>query len=145
MGKAKRTLANDYADVVNSNKVWNWAEDIPGGAELTARQRKAIRQEAIDRGLIPDVQMKPGTKYPNFESAGQVQRVEQLPRELWKATDREQFKWLDSQIEGGRPEGMTWHHSEIDGRMELVPFGTHNIINHKGGRSLGNWSSNGKR
>jgi hypothetical protein len=89
--------------------------------------------------------MKPGTKYPDFEGAGLVERVEQLPEELWNATDRKQFDWLDSRIEGGRPEGTTWHHSEIDGRMELVPFGIHNIINHKGGRSLGNWSSYGKR
>lgn len=121
------------------------AEDIPGGAELTAKQRKAIRQEAIERGLIPDVKMKPGTKYPDFEGTGLVERVEQLPEELWNATDRKLFEWLDSRIEGGRPEGTTWHHSEIDGRMELVPFGTHNIINHKVGRSLGNWSSHGKR
>ncbi|APM38926.1 hypothetical protein [Clostridium kluyveri] len=103
VSNAECTLANDYADVVNSNKVWNWAEDIPGGAELTAGQRKAIRQKAIDRRLIPDVQMKLGTRYPDFESAGQIQRVEQLPKELWNSTDKEQFKWLDSQIEGGRP------------------------------------------
>lgn len=139
------TQADKYADAVNSNKVWSWAEDIPGGAELTAKQRKVIRQEAIERGLIPDVKMKPGTKYPDFEGAGLVKRVEQLPEELWNARDKRQFKWLDDRIEGGRPEGTTWHHSEIDGRMELVPFGIHNIINHNGGRSLGNWSSYGKR
>ena len=142
---AGKTNVEQYAELVNSNKVWNWAEDIEGGAELTAKQRRAIRQEAIERGLIPDVKMKPGTKYPDFESSGLIKKVDQLPIELWDSTDREQFKWLDNRIEGGRPDGTTWHHSEIDGRMELVPFGIHNIINHKGGRSLGNWSSKGKR
>ncbi|NEU05777.1 HNH endonuclease [Clostridium senegalense] len=72
--------------------------------------------------------MKPGTRYPDFESAGLIKRVEPLPKRLWNVTDRAQFKYLDNLIEGGRPEGTTWHHSEIDGRMELVPFGIHNII-----------------
>ncbi|WP_343224519.1 HNH endonuclease [Paenibacillus sp. ACRSA] len=31
-------------------------------------------------------------------------------------------------------------HSEINGRMELVPFGIHNSINHKGGRAPGGWA-----
>lgn len=39
-----------------------------------------------------------------------------------------------------RPPGTTWHHSEIDGRMELVPFGIHNSINHQGGRAPGGWA-----
>ncbi|MFM2479673.1 HNH endonuclease [Celerinatantimonas sp. MCCC 1A17872] len=38
-----------------------------------------------------------------------------------------------------RPNGFIWHHSEIPGRMEFVPFGPHNTINHKGGRSKGLW------
>jgi hypothetical protein len=35
---------------------------------------------------------------------------------------------------------MTWHHSEIPGQMELVPFGQHNISPHIGGRSPGMWA-----
>lgn len=34
---------------------------------------------------------------------------------------------------------MTWHHTEIPGKMELVPTGIHNIITHNGGRSPGMW------
>ncbi|WP_353056171.1 HNH endonuclease signature motif containing protein [Priestia koreensis] len=74
-----------------------------------------------------------------------MEKIDYLPEEFWRGTDREQFNWLDSRIEGGRPKGMTWHHSEIDGKMELVPFGIHNIINHKGGRSPGHWAHIGKR
>lgn len=104
-----------------------------------------IKDEAIEKGLIPNVKMKPGTKYPDFEAAGLIKKVDNLPKELWDATDVKQFNWLDKRIIGGRPAGTTWQHSEIEGRMELVPFGIHNIINHKSGRSLGNWASFGKR
>jgi len=72
--------------------------------------------------------MKPGTKYPDFGKAGLIKKVDELPKELWQASDNAQFKYLDSRIPGGRPEGTTWHHSDIPGRMELVPFGPHNII-----------------
>ena len=143
--QVRKKLVNEYAEIVNSNKVWNWAEHISDGAELTAKQRKMIKDEAIEKGLIPNAKMKPGTKYPDFEAAGLIKKVDNIPKELWDATDVKQFNWLDKRIIGGRPAGTTWHHSEIEGRMELVPFGIHNIINHKGGRSLGNWASFGKR
>jgi toxin YxiD len=50
---------------------------------------------------------------------------------------------LNKQI-GGELTGATWHHTEIPGKMELTPFGTHNIKWHLGGRSKGNWAE-GKR
>lgn len=132
--------AQDYADLIKSNKPWSWAQDFPGGASLTAGQKSKIRKEAIDAGLIPNVQYKPGTRFADFQAAGLVNRVDQLPTGLWKKGDKAQFDWLDSRIPGGRPDGYTWHHSDVPGRMELVPFGPHNIINHQGGRSSGMWA-----
>lgn len=35
---------------------------------------------------------------------------------------------------------MTWHHTEVPGKMELAPFGIHNIIIHNGGGSTGMWA-----
>ncbi|WP_369010154.1 MULTISPECIES: HNH endonuclease [Bacillaceae] len=35
---------------------------------------------------------------------------------------------------------MAWHHTEVPGKMELVPFGIHNITIHNGGRSTGMWA-----
>lgn len=128
-----------YAELVNSNKPWSW-KDFPEGGELTLKQKRAIKAEAIAQGLIPDIKYKEGTQYPDFEAAGLIKRADDLPEELWKESDYKQFKWLDSRIDGGRPEGYTWHHSEISGKMELVPFGPHNSINHKGGRSKGHWA-----
>jgi A nuclease of the HNH/ENDO VII superfamily with conserved WHH len=127
-----------YASLVSSNRPWSWADDF--GVRITGAERRAIRQEAITNGLIPEVVYKPGTRYPDFAAAGIIQRVDSLPANLWKASDSAQFTWLDARIPGGRPAGTTWHHSEIPGRMELVPFGPHNIINHAGGRSPGNWA-----
>jgi hypothetical protein len=120
-----RSPVERYAELVNSNAPWSWAEDI--GANLTRAQRRAIREEAVARGLVPSVPYKPGTKFADFEAAGLVQRVDHLPEALWHASDAKQFAWLDARIPGGRPPGTTWHHSEIPGRMELVPFGPHNI------------------
>ena len=50
-----------------------------------------------------------------------------------------QFKWLDEQI-GGTVDGYTWHHTEIPGKMQLVPTGIHNITTHNGGRTAGMWA-----
>lgn len=137
-------LVNEYANLVNSNNPWEWKYHITGGDSLTKTQKKKIKSEAINRGLIPNVKMKPGIKYPDFESEGVIKRIDYLPQELWESSDTVQFRWLDDRIAGGRPKGFTWHHSEIDGRMELVPFGIHNVINHIGGRSKGHWAF-GKR
>jgi hypothetical protein len=132
------TASQRYADLVSSNRPWSWADDF--GVKITGAERKAIRQEAVSKGLIPEVVYKPGTRYPDFAAAGIIVRVDTLPANLWKAGDKAQFAWLDARIPGGKPAGTTWHHSEIPGRMELVPFGPHNIINHAGGRSPGNWA-----
>ena len=60
-------------------------------------------------------------------------------KEMWRLSDSEQFKWLDEKI-GGHVNGYTWHHTEIPGKMELVPTGIHNIITHNGGRTKGMWA-----
>ncbi|WP_338259679.1 HNH endonuclease signature motif containing protein, partial [Shewanella sp. M-Br] len=138
---SQKTFSNSekYAELVNSNKPWSW-KDFPGGESLTVGDKRKIKQEAIAKELIPDVKFKGDTKYPDFEQAGLIDKIDYLPEELWESSDYQKFRWLDSRIEGGKPDGFTWHHSEIPGRMELVPFGPHNTINHKGGRSPGNWA-----
>lgn len=100
------------------------------------------------RGEIPTINMKQGTKYPDFKEADVIYKVDgkpvikDLPGSLWTKTDKEQFKWLDSQLPDGiRPEGYTWHHSEVSGKMELVEFGIHNSTWHTGGRAPGNWAN----
>jgi LysM repeat protein len=136
--------AEEYARLVNADKNWSWQKNVTGGADLTAAEKAAIKQRAVQLGLIPDVPCKPGTRFPDFDAAGALDRAESLPEWLWKATDKDQFDWLDAKI-GGRPPGMTWHHSEIPGRMELVPFGIHNVTSHSGGRAPGMWAEAPRR
>lgn len=140
--EAKEALASKYAEMVNSNQPWKWNEDIPGGGSLSMSQRSEIKALAEKKDLIPQVPMttdESGKKIALFRDAGLVIETLDLPKELWTATDAEQFKWLNNQI-GGAIKGTTWHHSEIPGKMELVPFGIHNATYHNGGRSAGMWA-----
>ena len=50
-----------------------------------------------------------------------------------------QFRWLNEKI-GRSIKGYTWHHTEILGKMQLVPTGIHNITTHNGGRTAGMWA-----
>ena len=132
-----------YSEKIQTNKTWSWNKSFHGGEYLTARQRKLIKEKAIADGLIPNVNVikADGMRYgfADFKSAGLVVETKDLPESLWLKSDEAQFKWLDNVI-GGRPEGMTWHHTEVPGKMELVPFGIHNITIHNGGRSTRMWA-----
>lgn len=126
---------------------------IPGGAFFTSLMGQSASDlliqssetiaRGVQQGMSADVQVQkqPGMKFgvADFRSAGLVRMTVELPEDMWKLSDAEQFKWLDAQI-GDRPAGYVWHHSENPGRMELVPYGVHNIVAHNGGRSPGMWA-----
>ena len=138
-----------YAEKVNSNRKWGWREI--SNAHLTRTQKRKVNQRAVELGKIPKVLKKPGTNYLDFERSGLIYKIDgkpvifSLPQECWQWSDDHQFALLDSWLPGGkRPEGYMWHHSEQTGRMELVPFGIHNVTSHVGGRSPGMWAA-GKR
>ena len=135
--------AKIYADKINSNVDWSWNKSIHGGERLTIKQKRLIKELAIEKGYIPNVKVKKvdGMRYgfADFDSVGVVKETKYLLEEMWKLSDSEQFKWLDDKI-GGHVNGYTWHHTEIPGKMELVPTGIHNIITHNGGRSKGMWA-----
>jgi hypothetical protein len=132
-----------YADLVASNKKWGWDSDF--GERFTSIERGAIRRAAIDRGLVPNVPYKLGTSYLDFETAGLIQAVDYLPERLWLSGTTAQEKWLNARLPNGQPVGTTWHHTEIPGRMELVPFGVHNVYQHDGGQSPGHWARRSRR
>ncbi|GAE29513.1 HNH endonuclease signature motif containing protein [Alkalihalobacillus hemicellulosilyticus] len=140
-------VIEDYAKVykehVDLNKPWSWDDTIPVGDSLSSAQKRKIKEMAIEKGHIPEIKVTKadGMRYgfADFASAGVVEETVQLPEKFWRFSDKEQFKWLDEQI-GGTRKGMTWHHTEIPGKMELVPFGIHNITPHNGGRTKGMWA-----
>ncbi|MBC1371367.1 HNH endonuclease [Listeria booriae] len=135
--------AKIYKEAVESNKPWSWDDTIPGGDSLSASQRRKIKEMAIGKGHIPDVKVhkSDGMRYgfADFAEAGVVEETVDLPESLWKLSDKEQFRWLDKKI-GGTRSGRTWHHTETPGKMELIPFGIHNITPHNGGRTTGMWA-----
>lgn len=121
-------------------------DDFPNAGELSKADKVAIRNFAIEKGFIPDVSINVVMdtngkiyRYADFKAAGLVKEKINLPKHLWYESDAVQFKWLDDKIRG-RSEGYTWHHSEIDGQMELVPTGIHNVYNHNGGRTKNHWA-----
>jgi hypothetical protein len=135
------TNAEQYAALVNSNVPWSWDKSFPGGDKLTDTQKATIKDQAIAQGLIPSVRMYPGTKFPDFESAGLVLATVPLPPEMWQLKDEPQFDYLDARVPGGIGTAIgTWHHNPVAGRMELVPYGIHHVIFHEGGRSKGMWA-----
>ena len=72
--------AKVYADKINSNQAWSWDDTIPGGENLTKKQRSIIKQQAIDAGLITDIKVTKveGIRYgfADFESAGVVKETQ---------------------------------------------------------------------
>lgn len=83
-----------------------------------------------------------------------------LPKDLRKASDMEQFKYCTEklqqrierdpefanrfsprqleQIKAGAPRiaGLTWHHNEVPGKMQLINSSDHETCRHTGGRSI---------
>jgi len=135
--------ATIYKEHIDSNRPWSWDDNIPGGDSLSSAQRRKIKEAAISKGHIPNITVNKveGMRYgfADFAGAGVVEETIDLPEYYWKLSDKEQFKWLDEQI-GGTRKGMTWHHTEVPGKMELVRFGIHNITPHNGGRTKGMWA-----
>jgi len=94
--------------------------------------------------------------FPKFESKLNTT----LPMDIRKASDTEQFKYCTQtlakriekhpemaknftprqleQIRNGEPRisGLTWHHNEVPGKMQLVDANEHSICRHTGGRSI---------
>lgn len=95
--------------------------------------------------------------FPQFESKGDFQ----LPENLYKASDPEQFdycnqelsqrcekdpKWAENTFDkdqldyirnvGEKPREFTWHHQEAPGSMQLVDRNIHAKTGHTGGRSI---------
>lgn len=94
--------------------------------------------------------------FPVFKSEFNVK----LPENLYKASDNEQMRHCTKklveriernpefakkfsprqleQIRNGEPRisGLTWHHSEIPGKIQLVDANDHSAARHTGGRSI---------
>lgn len=94
--------------------------------------------------------------FPQFEGKDR----EVLPRKLYEASDDQQFSYCTralakkieqdpslakqftprqlEQIKNGEPRisGLTWHHTEHPGQMQLIDSAVHSKCRHTGGRSV---------
>jgi hypothetical protein len=134
--KAIRRQVEPWVNAVLSNRPFSW-ESI-GLGWLNDHEQEVVRIRSLDLGLVPRIPVDPVTRYADFSSVLIEERT--LPEELWQLGDEEQFRYLNDLI-GGKDPGMTWHHHELPGWMQLLPFGPHNITVHFGGRSSGHWAS----
>ncbi|WP_258379275.1 HNH endonuclease [Enterococcus plantarum] len=91
--------AKKYSETVAKNDKWSWNKSIPGGENLSIKQKRLIKERALKDGLIPTVKVTPieGMKYgfADFKGANLVHESVELPAELWKASDKVQFDWLN--------------------------------------------------
>lgn len=129
--------------------------------ELTTRNSNLEGQKHPETGVAferKEVETTEGIKegvFPQFDSLFNAE----LPEELEKASDREQFKECNVQLKENvehnselkekftveqleqiedkeTPDGYTWHHSEETGKMQLVESGVHAKTGHTGGKSI---------
>lgn len=132
---AFRRRVEPYVDAVRSNRPWTW-KGI-GLGWLDGQEKEVVRLRAAEVGLIPKIPVDFLTGSADFSSVLVEEQI--LPEDLWLSTDDAQFRYLNDLI-GGQVPGTTWHHHELPGWMQLLPFGIHAITGHFGGRSEGEWS-----
>lgn len=95
--------------------------------------------------------------FPDFKDYRLFEVV--LPEKLYQETDPKQFDYCNQKLKesfdkgtintehfterqldqignGDKPEGLTWHHNEEKGRMELVEQNIHQATAHTGGRFI---------
>lgn len=93
--------------------------------------------------------------FPVFDSTYDAQ----LPEDLYKASDKEQFAESNEQLKGAiekdpelakeftpeqleqikngdTPDGYVWHHNEETGKMQLVDSDVHAKTGHTGGKTI---------
>lgn len=149
IGKTTKAFENTKNEVQSPRHITTINEGLAGqkhpGTEVEYRKRIFVLNGEKVEGVFPYFDSKYDTM---------------LPKELRTASDAEQFKFCTKQlarqiennpdlakqftarqleqIRNGEPRisGLTWHHNEIPGKMQLVNANEHNICRHTGGRSL---------
>lgn len=137
------------------------AEGADAPTRLKCRNEELAGSEHPETG-VPFVQKQVDVEGRTYEVVAPEFKSEydaQLPKDMYEATDRKQFKECNSQLSkavaddpdlrsrftgdgleqienGDTPDGYTWHHDVEEGKMQLVDTGTHQKTGHTGGRSL---------
>lgn len=115
----------------------------------TLSQQSKIRELARKKKMIPVIKVD-AKGFPKFPKKYIKADHKRLPRRLWNASDRAQFRWLNKNLakknknydpktqtfkNDPKKKKYTWHHHQNSGRMQLVEFGAHSSTSHNGGRT----------
>lgn len=144
-----KAFENTKSDVKSPRHISTINESLEGkkypGTDVEYKKHTfKLKGEAVE-GVFPRF-------HSNFDTI--------LPKDLRTASDTEQFKYCTQQlakriekdpelakrftsrqleqIKNGEPRisGLTWHHNEIPGKMQLVDASEHAVCRHTGGRSI---------
>lgn len=148
-GKAIKAFENKMNDVNALRRITTINEDLEGKKYPETDVEYKRKVITLNGEKIEGV-------FPEFPSVFDTQ----LPKELWKASDVEQFRYCTqklkerierdpefakqftpTQIEqikkrSPRISGLTWHHTEVPGKMQLVDAKLHDKCRHTGGRNI---------
>ena len=123
--------------------------------DLAGQLHPETKVAYVEKTVTTDTGERVVGTFPEFDSKFDVQ----LPENLEKASDREQFAECNRQLKekcendprfksqfnsiqledinsGRTPCGYTWHHNEEKGKMQLVDFITHWNTRHTGGKAI---------
>lgn len=161
MAKSSNEVKNKTKAFENNNKEVNSPRHLSTIREDLEGQRYPGTNVEYRRRVFNLNGEKVEGVFPVFHSKFDVC----LPNDLRTASDDDQFKYCTQrlarrvesdpefakqftsrqleQIKNGEPRisGLTWHHNEIPGRMQLVDANEHSTCRHIGGRSL--WGGGG--
>lgn len=161
MAKSSNEVKNKTKAFENNNKEVNSPRHLSTIREDLEGQRYPGTNVEYRRRVFSLNGEKVEGVFPVFHSKFDVC----LPKDLRTASDDDQFKYCTQrlarqvesdpefakqftprqleQIKNGEPRisGLTWHHNEIPGRMQLVDANEHSTCRHTGGRSL--WGGGG--
>lgn len=140
---------NTQTDVTEPRRVSKINNDLEGKKHPVTGVPYVSRKFRLNGEKVEGV-------FPRFKS----EFDDRLPKALWRASDPEHFKYCTvklkqqtemnpefakkftpkqlEQIKNVSPKiaGLTWHHNEVPGRMQLVDSKIHDASGHTGGRNI---------
>lgn len=156
MANASNEVKNKTKAFENSNKEVKLCRHIPTineglegkkypGTDVEYRKHKFMVNGENVEGVFPVFNSKFDARLPNeLRNASDTEQFKYCTRQLAKRIDNnpelaQKFTSRQlEQIKNGEPRisGLTWHHNEIPGKMQLVDATEHNTCRHTGGRCI---------
>lgn len=149
VGKTTKAFENTQNEVKSPRHITTINEGLAGqtypGTNVEYRKHTFMLNGEKVEGVFPKFDSKFDTMLPkDFRSASDTEQFKYCTQKLAKQIENnpELAKQLTprqlEQIKNGEPRisGLTWHHNEIPGKMQLTNAIEHNTCRHTGGRSI---------